>query len=76
MLTAYRSAFDPEIQAEGTIDPLGFAPIGSRPENYRGHVVPGDSNGRRFWIIEPSVDILAIDGTTSMPLICLLGFNW
>jgi hypothetical protein len=51
MLIPYRSAFDPEIQGEGSIDPLGLAPLADRltereiPRDDRAHVAPAISYG-------------------------------
>jgi hypothetical protein len=46
MLIPHRSAFDPEIQGEGSIDALGLAPFADRltereiPRDDRAHVAP------------------------------------
>jgi len=80
MLTPFRSEFDPEIQGEGSIDPLGLATLADRLADW---IFPGMT--ARMWrprfltamavasvIVEPFVDALAKDGTTPPWLI----FEW
>jgi hypothetical protein len=80
VLIPYRSEFDPEIQGEGSIDPLGLAALADRLADW---IFPGMT--ARMWrprfltamaaasvIVEPFADALAKDGTTPPWLI----FEW
>jgi hypothetical protein len=80
MLIPFRSDFDPEIQGEGSIDPLGLAALADRLADW---IFPGMT--ARMWrprfltamaaasvIVEPFADAVAKDGTTPAWLI----FEW
>jgi hypothetical protein len=80
VLIPYRSEFDPEIQGEGSIDPLGLAALADRLADW---IFPGMT--ARMWrprfltamaatsvIVEPFEDELAKDGATPPWLI----FEW
>ena len=80
MLIPFRSQFDPEIQGEGSIDPLGLAALADRLADW---IFPGMT--ARMWrprfltamaatsiIVEPFADAVAKDGTTPPWLI----FEW
>jgi hypothetical protein len=80
VLIPFRSQFDPEIQGEGSIDPLGLAALADRLADW---IFPGMT--ARMWrprfltamaaasvIVEPFADALAKDGTTPPWLI----FEW
>jgi hypothetical protein len=80
VLIPFRSEFDPEIQGEGSIDPLGLAALADRLADW---IFPGMT--ARMWrprfltamavasvVVEPFADALAKDGTTPPWLI----FEW
>ena len=80
MLIPFRSEFDPEVQGEGSIDPLGLAALADRLADW---IFPGMT--ARMWrprfltamaaasvIVEPFTDAVAKDGTTPPWLI----FEW
>lgn len=80
MLIPFRSLPDPEVQGEGSIDPLGLATFADRLADW---IMPGMT--ARMWrprfltaiaaasvVVEPFADVLAKDGTTPPWLI----FEW
>jgi hypothetical protein len=80
VLVPYRSEFDPEVEGEGSIDPLGLAALADRLADW---IFPGMT--ARMWrprfltamaaasvIVEPFADAVAKDGTTPPWLI----FEW
>ncbi len=80
MLIPYRSESDPEVQGEGSIDPLGLATVAGHLADW---ILPGVT--ARMWrprfltamvvasaVVEPFEDVFAKDGATPAWLI----FEW